>query len=201
MSAILHQAAKSFQWIMAIDPSPLPVVRDDLQCPKGYSPTFLHNTYTYYGPLKEFTDIAGSFYHVQWYGNATINKTTGTDNVPGATRTGSFGGSPFNETLTMFQGRPDAVSYTIHGNLPLTLAQPKQRPLHVVNYAETKRFESICSGEATYIDFITYLCTDDQATAYGLFYNVHITTLQNLGATIGTTVLAGDCPAEGSYHN
>jgi hypothetical protein len=49
------------------DPSPYPVVRDDLRCPRGYSPSFLHNTYTYYGPLKEFTDITGSFYRVQWY--------------------------------------------------------------------------------------------------------------------------------------
>ncbi|KAJ7800340.1 hypothetical protein B0H13DRAFT_2164827, partial [Mycena leptocephala] len=152
------------------DPPPYPAVRDDFRCPTGYSPSFLHNTYTYYGPLKEFTDITGSFFHVQWYGDATINKTTGTDNVPGATRTGSFGGSPFNETLTMYQGRSDA---------------PKQRPLHVVNYAETKRFESICSGKATYIDFITYLCTDDQAAAYGLFYNVHMTTLQNLAPPLG----------------
>ncbi|KAJ7870519.1 hypothetical protein B0H13DRAFT_2061679, partial [Mycena leptocephala] len=173
-------------YLHAPDPSPYPAVRDDLRCPRGYSPSFLHNTYTYYGR---------SFFHIEWYGNITVTKTAGTDNVPGATRAGTFGGSPFNETLTMYLGRPDAMSYTIHGNLPLTIAQPKRRPLHVVSYAETKRFESICSGEATYIDLITYLCSDDQTAAYGLFYNVHMTTLQNLASTIGTTVLAGDCPA------
>ncbi|KAJ6549036.1 hypothetical protein DFH09DRAFT_1039512 [Mycena vulgaris] len=180
------------------DTASVPAVRDDLQCPKGYSPSFLHNTYTYNSPLKNFTDITKSFVHIQWYGNTTVTGTMGTDNVPGATRAGLFGGSPFNETLTMYLGRSDVMSYTIHGNFPLTILGPK-RPLHVASYAETKRFESICGGEATYIDLITYLCTDDQPAAYGFFYNVHMTTFQNLAARIGTTVLAGDCPDRSNY--
>ncbi|KAJ6521222.1 hypothetical protein B0H19DRAFT_1277758 [Mycena capillaripes] len=155
----------------ALNPLTYPVVSDDIECPSGYSPTSVHNTYTYNGALKEFTDIAGSFFHVQWY---TFN-TTGTDNVLGATRAGWFGGTPFNETLTAYDTRPDALLFTIHGNLPLAL-------------------EAFISGKATYIDVLTYLCSDDQTAAYDLFYNIHTTGFQNLAAIIGMTVLAGDCP-------
>ncbi|KAJ6565926.1 hypothetical protein DFH09DRAFT_1278540 [Mycena vulgaris] len=172
-----------------------PTPTDDLQCPKGYSPSFLHNTYTYDAPLNKFTDITKSFFHIQWYGGATVTKTAGTDNVPGATRAGVFGGAKYNETLTAYSARADAMSYTIHGNLPLTLAQGNQPPLHVASYAETKRFESICGGKATYIDLITYMCTDNQITGYNAFYNTHMTTLENLASTIGSPVLAGDCEA------
>ncbi|KAJ6542356.1 hypothetical protein DFH09DRAFT_1089175 [Mycena vulgaris] len=175
-----------------------PTPTDDLQCPKGYSPSFLYNTYTYNAPLNKFTDITQSFFHIQWYGGATVTKTTGTDNVPGATRAGVFGGANYNETLTAYSAGADAMSYTIHGNLPLTLAQVNQPTLHVASYAETKRFESICDGKATYIDFITYMCTDNQITGYSAFYNVHVTTLENLASTIGATVLAGDC--EGAWY-
>ncbi|KAJ7245971.1 hypothetical protein C8J57DRAFT_1476237 [Mycena rebaudengoi] len=170
----------------ALNTSTHPVVSDDIECPSGYSPTFVHNTYTYIGALKEFTDIAGSFFHIQWYApNITHFNTTGMDNVPGATRAGLFGGTPFNETLTTYDTRPDALLYTIHGAL---------RDFNIVSSAETKRFQSICSGKATYIDVITYLCSDDQTAAYDLFYNIHTTAFQNLAAIIRTTVLAGDCP-------
>ncbi|KAJ7271209.1 hypothetical protein C8J57DRAFT_1468328 [Mycena rebaudengoi] len=175
----------------ALNTSTHPVVSDDIECPSGYSPTFVHNTYTYNGALKEFTDIAGSFFHVQWYSSSVTNfNTTGTVNVPGATRAGLFGGTPFNETLTTYDTRPDALLFTIHGNLPLALGA-----FNIVGSAETKRFQSICSGKATYIDVLTYLCSDDQTAAYDLFYNIHTTAFQNLAGIIGTTVLAGDCPA------
>ncbi|KAJ6585929.1 hypothetical protein B0H19DRAFT_925394 [Mycena capillaripes] len=169
-------------------------VSDDIKCPKGYSPTFLHNAYTYNGALKQFTDITGSFFNNQWYANATVVNTTGTDNVPGATRAGLFGVTPFNETLTTYLKHPDGILFTLHGNLPLVFERPGKRPLNIVRSSETKRFQSICGGKATYIDLITYQCSDDQAAAYDLFYNVHNTVFQNLAATIGTTLLAGDCP-------
>ncbi|KAJ6549044.1 hypothetical protein DFH09DRAFT_1503203 [Mycena vulgaris] len=162
---------------------------------------FLYNTYTYDAPLDKFTNITSSFFHIQWYpdpslqGNATVNRTTGTDNVPGATRAGVFAGASFNETLTAYSAPPDAMSYTIHGNLPLTISPGNnQGPVRIASYAETKRFESVCSGKATYIDFITYLCTDNQTTGYSSFYNVHMTSVQNLASTIGAPVLGGDCP-------
>ncbi|KAJ6549130.1 hypothetical protein DFH09DRAFT_1503375 [Mycena vulgaris] len=175
------------------DAKPITTPLDDLQCPRGYSPTFLHNSYTYNAPLNKFTDITKSFFAIQWYGGASVTGTAGTDNVPGATRAGVFGGAPFNETLTAYSARSDSMVYTMHGTLPLSLAVGNPRPLHVATYAETKRFQSICGGKATYIDLITWLCSDDQITAYSAFYNTHMSTVQNLAATIGTTVLAGDC--------
>ncbi|KAJ6549080.1 hypothetical protein DFH09DRAFT_1281536 [Mycena vulgaris] len=181
------------------DAKPITTSLDDLQCPRGYSPTFLHNSYTYNAPLSKFTDITKSFFAIQWYpyadskGGATVTGTAGTDNVPGATRAGVFGGAPFNETLTAYSTRSDGMAYTMHGIMPLSIAVGNPRPLRVASYAETKRFQSICGGKATYIDLITWLCSDDQITAYSAFYNTHMSTVQNLAATIGTTVLAGDC--------
>ncbi|KAJ6534601.1 hypothetical protein DFH09DRAFT_1284116 [Mycena vulgaris] len=169
------------------------IVRDDLHCSDGFLPTFLHNSYTYDAPLHKFTDITKSFFNITWYGDAAVSRTTGTDNVPGATRGGAFGGGPFNETLTMYLARPDAVSYTIHGER-WDYAPPNLPPLHLASYAETKRFESICGGRATYINLITYLCSDDPPAAYSLFYTVHMETVQRLARTVGAKVLAGDCP-------
>ncbi|KAJ7849282.1 hypothetical protein B0H13DRAFT_2361302 [Mycena leptocephala] len=194
--------------LRALNTSTHPVVSDDVECPSGYSPTFVHNTYTYNGALKEFTDIAGrssTFSGISYVPcppfsilarrlkrsqpSATLLNTTGADNIPGATRAGVFGGTPFNETLTAYDTRPDALFFTVHGNLPLALGA-----FNIVGSAETKRFQSICSGKATYIDVLTYLCSDDQTATYDLFYNIHTTAFQNLAVTIGTTVLAGDCP-------
>ncbi|KAJ6527754.1 hypothetical protein B0H19DRAFT_1275108 [Mycena capillaripes] len=176
----------------ALNPLTYPVVSDDIECPSGYSPTSVHNTYTYNGALKEFTDIAGrssTFSGIPRASPTLKFNTTGTDNVLGATRAGWFGGTPFNETLTAYDTRPDALLFTIHGNLPLAL-----EAFNIVGSAETKRFQIICSGKATYIDVLTYLCSDDQTAAYDLFYNIHTTGFQNLAAIIGMTVLAGDCP-------
>ncbi|KAJ7464583.1 hypothetical protein FB451DRAFT_1403253 [Mycena latifolia] len=106
--------------------------------------------------LKNFTDITGSFFATAWYGGVAVSKTTGTDNVPGATRGGTVGGGTVNETLTTYFVHPDALPYTYHGR-PWTYSAPNQRPLHFAGYAETIRFESICGGKATYIDFISYL--------------------------------------------
>ncbi|KAJ6549035.1 hypothetical protein DFH09DRAFT_1087106 [Mycena vulgaris] len=146
--------------------SPAGIPPDDHQCPKGFSTTFLHNNYT----------------------------TTGTDDVPGATRAGVFGAAAFNETLTAYSAGSDGLSYTIQGNRPLTIAQGNhQRPLHVASYAETKRFASVCGGKATFIDFSTYLCTDNQTVGYNSFYNVHMTTMKKLASTIRAPALAGDC--------
>ena len=127
-------------------------------------------------------------------GGAAASKTTGTDNVPGATRSGDIGGSTYNETLTMYLAHPDILTYTIHGR-PWTYAAANFGPVHFVEYAETMRFESICGGKATYIDLITYTCSDDQTLAYNAWYMFHMGTFEGLSVMLGATVLAGDCPS------
>ncbi|KAJ6600351.1 hypothetical protein DFH09DRAFT_1302834 [Mycena vulgaris] len=167
---------------------------DHLRCPKGYSISFLYDSYTYHGRLDKFTAITKSFFHIQWYGNATVDRTTGTDNVPGATRSGQFGISRYKETLTAYSAHSDALVYSIHGDLPLSIQVPNQHDLlHVATYAERKRFESICGGRATFLEFITYLCSDDPRTADRTFRNVHTATVQGLASRIGTTILSRDC--------
>ncbi|KAJ6534613.1 hypothetical protein DFH09DRAFT_1091941 [Mycena vulgaris] len=128
------------------------IVWDDLHRSDGFLPTCLQNSYTYDGPLHKLTDITKSFFNITWYpctpsgthfqGDAAVSRTTGTDNVPGATRGGAFDGGPFNETLTMYLARPDAVSYTIHGER-WDYAPPNLRPLHLANYAETKTIQRL----------------------------------------------------------
>ncbi|KAJ6570528.1 hypothetical protein DFH09DRAFT_1362658 [Mycena vulgaris] len=168
-----------------------PVVRNDLHCPKGLYTGFVQNSYTYNRPLHKFTNITGSFFDPSWYGAPATN-TTGIDNVPGATRSGSFGGSTFHETLTMYFAGPDVLMSTVHGKPWINVA-PNQTPLQFGDYVETIRFQSICGGKATYIDVISYLCSDDQTAAYNLTYTDHMVYFETLAANIGATVLAGDC--------
>ncbi|KAJ7509769.1 hypothetical protein B0H11DRAFT_1901158 [Mycena galericulata] len=170
-----------------------PYIRNDLQCPEGSHVSFLHNSYAYQAPLHKFTDITKSFFHIAWYGGVPANVTTGTVNVPGATRGGPYYGGTFNETLTMYLTHPDVLNYTIHGK-PVTFLTPNRAPIHFDGYAETMRFESICGGRATYIDLITYICSEDQATAYDVWYTLHMVTFEGLAAKIGALVLPGDCP-------
>ncbi|KAJ7093152.1 hypothetical protein C8R44DRAFT_815697 [Mycena epipterygia] len=138
------------------------------------------------------SDITSSFFNTAWYGGVPATSTTGTDNVPGATRGGSFGGGTVNETLTMYLFHSDALIFTIHGQ-PLMLALPNQSPLHFDSYAETMRFESVCSGTATYIDLITYTCSSDQTTAHNFWFTLHMSVFEGLAANISALVLAGDC--------
>ncbi|KAJ7088550.1 hypothetical protein C8R43DRAFT_1050737, partial [Mycena crocata] len=123
-----------------------------------------------------------------WDGGFPATSTTGVDNIPGATRGGVFAGGAFNETLTMYLARPDALEFTLHG-IGGTFAH-----VRLDGYAETARFESICSGRATYIVVVTYVCSPDQAAAYDFWYTSHMDVFEALATRIGTTVLAGDCP-------
>ncbi|KAJ7698974.1 hypothetical protein B0H17DRAFT_1129519 [Mycena rosella] len=178
----------------AHDSSHSPVVHSDLHCPTGSSTSFVHNSYTYNAPVHKFTHIAGSFFNITWYGGAIVSSTTGTDKIPGATRSGNLGGT-FDETLTAYDTRPDALIFTYHGQYTLN-----QQPRNPMRYTETTRFESICGGKATYIDIITYVCSDDQIAAYNVWYTLHMSAFQGLAATLGATVLAGDCPSRRQCH-
>ncbi|KAJ7828259.1 hypothetical protein B0H14DRAFT_3873374 [Mycena olivaceomarginata] len=171
-------------------------VGNDIQCPAGSHASFVHNSYTYNAPLHEFTNITKSWFNIQWYAGTVISNTTGTDGVPGATRSGVFGGAPFNETLTMYD-RPHlgTFAYSFHGDA-LTYSPPNKSAVHFDGYAETMRLEGICNGRATYIDIISYLCSNDSIAAYDIWYALHMYSFQGMAASLGATVMAGDCPSE-----
>ncbi|KAF7356291.1 hypothetical protein MVEN_00961000 [Mycena venus] len=173
-------------------------VPNDIHCPKDSQVGFVHNSYIYNAPLHQFTNITKSFFDIKWYGDIPATNFTGTNNVPGATRSGvvPVGDNPnnaFNDTLTMYSMHHDSLEYTYRGQ-PVKFVLPNQRPAHYYSYAETMRFQSICDGEASYIDLLSYLCADDQIAAYNLWYMLHMSTFEGLAASLGATVLAGDCP-------
>jgi hypothetical protein len=90
----------------------------------------------------------------------------------------------------MYSMHPDEFSFSFHGAPYVFGGQ------HVTAYAETMRFEGICSGKATYIDVITYLCSNDSIAVYDATYTAHMVSFQGLATSVGATVMAGDCPCE-----
>ncbi|KAJ6581950.1 hypothetical protein B0H19DRAFT_1117103 [Mycena capillaripes] len=173
-------------------------VHSDIQCPKGSHASFIHNSYTYNAPLHKFTDLTKSFFNITWYDGIVVTNTTGTDNVPGATRSGPFGGTTYNETLTTYSMRSDALTFSFHGKGFTDVGPPS---VTFDSYVETFRFESICSGKATYIDVLTHVCSNDQTVSYNLWYALHMTTFEGMAAGLGALILAGDCPVESKCHN
>ncbi|KAJ6510549.1 hypothetical protein C8R45DRAFT_392018 [Mycena sanguinolenta] len=170
-------------------------ISNDIECPANSHVSFVHNSYTYNAPLHKFTDITKSFFNISWYGDTIVTSHTGTDNVPGATRSGPFAGAIFDETLTAIDKRSDAFIFSYHGK-GLTFTPAGYPALAMYGYSETMRFESICGGKATYIDVITYVCSDNQPSAYTVWSTLHTSTFDGLAATLGATILAGDCPQE-----
>ncbi|KAF7375570.1 hypothetical protein MSAN_00445200 [Mycena sanguinolenta] len=170
-------------------------ISNDIVCPANSHVSFVHNSYTYNAPLNKFTDITGSFFNISWYANTTVTSTTGTDNVPGATRSGPFPGAIFNETLTAFEKRSDALLFSYHGKGLAYTMGPGYPVVIVDGYSETMRFQSICGGKATYIDVLTYTCVDNQPLMYTIWSMVH-TSFNGVAQTFGATILAGDCPQE-----
>ncbi|KAJ7310049.1 hypothetical protein DFH08DRAFT_757297 [Mycena albidolilacea] len=172
---------------------------NDIPCPEGSYTSFVHNSYAYIAPLDEFTNITKSFFDFAWYtGGVPATNTTGTDNVPGATRSGTLAGGAYHETLTAYKLRSDVLEYSYHGD-PYILAVPGQPTINFNGYAETMRFESICGGKATYIDIITYTCSNHQTLAYSGWYTFHESVFPGLAATVRATIMAGDCPQTENY--
>jgi hypothetical protein len=188
-----------------------PYVSNDVHCPADLHISFVHNSYTYAAPLAQFTNLTESFFDQSWYvsisasssrapfqinthrqGNTVVTTTTGTYNVPGATRTGPFAGAIYNETLTMYSKRADALTLSYYGQ-PLTTVTTAGPPLKFGHYVETLRFESICGGTATYMDAFTYTCSDNPVAAYDVWYTAHMAAFPGLAAKLGAPVLAGDC--------
>ncbi|KAJ7289162.1 hypothetical protein C8J57DRAFT_1164966 [Mycena rebaudengoi] len=168
----------------------------DVSCPKGSQHTFVQNSYRYDGHLQKFTNITGSFFDESWYAGTVITSTTGTDNVPGATRAGVFGDSSFNETLAMFDAPSGALRFTYAGPgpKPVTYTPPGEKSITFYYFAETHRYESICGGKATYIDVITYACSNRPRAAYDFWYRLHDTAFGAISAKVGAKVFTGDCP-------
>ncbi|KAJ7875481.1 hypothetical protein B0H14DRAFT_2715476 [Mycena olivaceomarginata] len=176
-------------------PQPAP---NDIVCPNHYTPTFVHNSFTYLAPLHKFTNLTKSFFDISWYLGIVVTNHTGTDNVPGATRSGPYGGITYNETLTAYYTRPDAQIFSYHGLGGAFAQMPSSKgpPVTLSGYTETMRFLSICGGQATYIDVLTYECSlNNQIGAYDSWYNVHTLAFPQMAASLGVSVMAGDCPA------
>ncbi|KAF7344222.1 hypothetical protein MVEN_01713000 [Mycena venus] len=170
-----------------------PYVPNDIVCPPNSSASFNHNNYAYIAPLHSFTNVVNSFFDLSWYGNIVITSTTGTDNVPGASRSGPFGGGTYNETLTFYRKRPDLLmwSYTAKG---LTFTLPGHPTLTTYGYNEMFRFQSICGGQATYIDVLTFSCSNNQTLNYEIWDEFHNGAFPALAASLGAPALTGDCP-------
>ncbi|CAK5283342.1 unnamed protein product [Mycena citricolor] len=164
----------------------------DKHCAPPLKSSFTHNTYTYTVPLPQITQITKDFFDIEWYGGVVVSTHTGRNGVPGATRSGNFTGGSFHETLTEYTLRPDAFAYAYSG-VPYTFAPPHAQPVHFGVYAETLRFESVCGGRATYIDFQTWSCVDDRPAGYNFWYTLHQTAAEGLAQTLKANVLAGDC--------
>ncbi|KAF7370291.1 hypothetical protein MSAN_00660400 [Mycena sanguinolenta] len=171
-------------------------ISNDIVCPANSHVSFVHNSYTYNAPLHNFTDITGSFFNISWYGGTVVSSTTGTDNVPGATRSGPFAGGIYNETLTAIEKRPDALLFSYHGKGFTFTPGPSYPALRWDGYTETMRFESICGGKATYIDVLTYTCSNNQRLTYTAWSILHTSSFDGLAQSFGATILAGDCPQE-----
>ncbi|KAJ7250353.1 hypothetical protein C8J57DRAFT_1667967 [Mycena rebaudengoi] len=169
----------------------------DIPCPKGSQHSFVQNSYLYDAPLHKFTEITGSFFNESWYAGTVITNTTGKDNVPGATRLVVWGGIVFTETLVMHSASPDGLISTMY-SVPLTHPPTGKHKSKIMfaNYGETQRYQSICGGRATYIDVLTYMCSDNPRAAYDLWYRVHQTTFDTLSARFGVNVFMGNCPRE-----
>ncbi|KAJ7181048.1 hypothetical protein C8R46DRAFT_1071306 [Mycena filopes] len=166
----------------------------DVPCPEGFLDGFVHNSYTYNAPPQKFINITKS-YDASWYGGAVVSNTTGTDNVPGATRAGNLDGD-FFETLTAYSSGPAHLEYSYRG-APYTFTMPNSTaPSNVQfsSYGETFRFEGICSGRATYIDVITYMCSVDQTAGYDWWFGGHQGIFSAVAERVGATEFMGNCP-------
>ncbi|KAK7012811.1 hypothetical protein R3P38DRAFT_1557187 [Favolaschia claudopus] len=171
-----------------------PYVPNDLPCPSGSHVSFNQNKYAFIAPPHKFVDLTKDFFNLTWYGNiALVVNTTGTDNVPGATRAGIFSGAHYNETLTMYAKHPDILTWSYYG-APITFTLPGEPTLVSFGYTETFRIQSICNGQATYIDVLTQSCSGNQIDNYNIWYTFHDSVFPKIAATFGAPVLAGDCP-------
>ncbi|KAF7352045.1 hypothetical protein MVEN_01167000 [Mycena venus] len=198
---MIFLAVATLLWLLtSTDAHNIPL--NDIQCPKGSHHGFVQNSYQFYGPLRKFTDITGSFFDISWLAGGEILSTTGTNNIPGATRVGPFdplSKDPlFNETLTVYDVGPGTLRFTFTGpGAPLTYHSRTGEVITFHYYAETQHYESICGGTATYLHATTHICSDNPALAYDLFCRLHQGTFHGydaLPARVKEKTFTGDCP-------
>ncbi|KAJ7312513.1 hypothetical protein DFH08DRAFT_973582 [Mycena albidolilacea] len=97
-------------------------------------------------------------------GRSTLTtNTTGTDNVPGTTRS--------SETLTVYSMHSDTLALLYHRKT-FKPTSAKMPALLFGLYTEAIRFESNCGGTATYIGVLTDTCSDNPVAVYDTWYTV-----------------------------
>jgi hypothetical protein len=95
----------------------------------------------------------------------------------------------------MYSRHKDSQVFAYHGSAT-TFKLPNGPLLRFRNYAETMSIWSICDGRATYIEFLTWLCTDSHVLAYAVLNAAHTAAVEGMAAKFGAMVLPGDCPRE-----
>ncbi|KAF7308290.1 hypothetical protein HMN09_00677000 [Mycena chlorophos] len=167
-----------------------------VECPHADQRSFLHNTFAYNAPLHVFTNVVGSFFNDSWYADSVISETKGKDNVPGSMRlgpSGTKGTAIYNETLLEYIYHPNSMlQYSFSGAATWFAASPSAKATYFHGYTETMRLQSVCGGKATYIDLITWLCSDDQV-ACDIWNAAHLVSFSGIAGSVGATVMPGDC--------
>jgi len=165
----------------------------DVQCASGYSPGFQQSSFQYDIPVAAFINATGSFFHSEWY-SGPLNSTNGTDNTPGATRSGNFGGTPFTERLVGYTRSPNRllIQYVLNSG-PVTFpTTPK--PVDASSYFEEYTVSSICAGTGTYVTLTASYCTKTLTGSYNLYVTFRREVMATLANTLGAQLFDGSCP-------
>ncbi|KAJ7300394.1 hypothetical protein DFH08DRAFT_828496 [Mycena albidolilacea] len=101
---------------------------NDIHCPADLHISFVHNSYTYYAPSGQFTNLTDWFFDQSC--TLTTN-TTGTDNAPGTTRS--------SETLMVYSMHSDTLALSYHWKT-FKLTSAKMPALLFGPYTEAIRF-------------------------------------------------------------
>jgi hypothetical protein len=136
----------------------------------------------------------------------TLTNTTGQDNVPGATRSGTVGDSPFTEVLLEFahSGSDEMMLFwkletgtTFVWNMktinPIITTQPQNV---TISYFQRIFVKSICEKKAAYVWLMTTYCSDKPLLAHQLYDQHDQKILQDLSARLGAVEFEGACPCK-----
>ncbi|KJA21410.1 hypothetical protein HYPSUDRAFT_42057 [Hypholoma sublateritium FD-334 SS-4] len=164
----------------------------DPECPTGLHPGFEVSTFRYNVPAQNFFDATGSFFQGEWY--SIVNLTTnGVDNTIGATREANFTGDFFKEELVQFYRSSTelVIAYKLISP-PFHFSDPF--PDFTAAYTEEYRVMSICAGSATFISFVSVICTDKPAVAYDTYYRYHQQVFSGFATQFNASMFDGTCP-------
>ncbi|KAJ7835758.1 hypothetical protein B0H14DRAFT_3706371 [Mycena olivaceomarginata] len=171
-----------------------PYVPNDLVCPpNSYARLYAQQLRIHRPAAQVHEPYQVVFSTYRGMAGTVITNTTGTDNLPGAARSGPFGGATYNETLSFYRKRSDLLTWSYLGK-GLTFTLPGHPTLTSLWLQRDVRIQSICGGQATYIDVLTFSCSDNQIANYDIWYTFHNSVFQEMAANLRAPVLAGDCP-------